>query len=125
MAIASDVRKRKKSGGTIKPARKKRKVQLARRPTLTKIGEKNISTHKILGAQTKIRLLTIDKVNIVDPKTKKATVGVIKAVLENPANRNFIRRNIITKGAVVDTDKGKVKITSRPGQEGALNGVLI
>ena len=100
-------------------------MQLARRPTLTKIGEKNISTHKILGAQTKIRLLTIDKVNIVDPKTKKATVGVIKAVLENPANRNFIRRNIITKGAVVDTDKGKVKITSRPGQEGALNGVLI
>ncbi|MFH1511592.1 MAG: 30S ribosomal protein S8e, partial [Candidatus Woesearchaeota archaeon] len=33
--------------------------------------------------------------------------------------------NIITKGTIVDTDKGKVRITSRPGQDGTLNGVLV
>ena len=46
-------------------------------------------------------------------------------VVDNPANRNFVKRNIMTKGTVVETDKGKVRITSRPGQEGSLNGVLV
>jgi small subunit ribosomal protein S8e len=31
----------------------------------------------------------------------------------------------MTKGAVVETAKGKVKITSRPGQVGVLQGVLV
>lgn len=44
---------------------------------------------------------------------------------ENPANIHYVRRNIITKGAVVDTSVGKVKITSRPGQSGSLSGVKV
>ena len=34
-------------------------------------------------------------------------------------------RNILTKGAFVETNLGKVKITSRPGQDGNMNGILI
>ena len=49
----------------------------------------------------------------------------ILTVLENSANTHFVRRNIVTKGAVVETEIGKVKITSRPGQKGIVNGVLI
>ena len=56
---------------------------------------------------------------------KKYEKVKIKSVLENPANRHFIRMNIITKGCVVDTEKGKVKILSRPGQEGNLNGIFV
>ena len=48
-----------------------------------------------------------------------------RQVLKNDANPNYIRRNILTKGAVVDTDKGHVKITSRPGHDGILNGVAL
>jgi len=46
-------------------------------------------------------------------------------VLENPANRHFVRRNILTKGTIIETVKGKAKITGRPGQEGMVNAVLI
>ena len=46
-------------------------------------------------------------------------------VVENPANRHFVRRNIMTKGTVIETEKGKARITSRPGQDGTINAVLI
>ena len=38
---------------------------------------------------------------------------------------SYVRRNIITKGAIVKTEAGLVKITSRPGQDGTLNGILV
>ena len=41
------------------------------------------------------------------------------------ADKNLETRNIMNKGAVVQTNLGKVKITSRPGQNGAIAGVLI
>ena len=69
--------------------------------------------------------MTVDTINLIDPKTKKSSKIKIDKVLENPANRHFVRRNIITRGTVVETSKGKAKITSRPGQEGSINAVLI
>lgn len=59
---------------------------------------------------------------VVEGKTKKVK---IKNVLENPANRHYARENIITKGAIVDTEAGKARITSRPGQDGSANAVLV
>ena len=72
----------------------------------------------------KYSLLTADQVNVCDKKGKATKVEIIN-VVENPANPHLVRRNIITKGAIVETKLGKVRITSRPGQEAALNGVLI
>ena len=43
----------------------------------------------------------------------------------NSANPNYVRRNIITKGAIVETPEGNAKVTSRPGQDGVINGILI
>ena len=37
----------------------------------------------------------------------------------------LVRRNIITKGSIVETKLGKAKVTCRPGQEGSVNGVLL
>ena len=65
------------------------------------------------------------EINVYDSKTKKYSKEKIKTIVENNANRHFVRRNIMTKGAVVETAKGKVKITSRPGQVGVLQGILI
>ncbi|RLF79472.1 30S ribosomal protein S8e, partial [Thermococci archaeon] len=42
-----------------------------------------------------------------------------------PANRQYVRRNIITKGAIIQTEIGKAIVTSRPGQDGVVNAVLI
>ena len=49
----------------------------------------------------------------------------ILGVIENSANPNYVRRNIITKGAIVETPEGNAKVTSRPGQDGVINGILI
>ena len=78
-----------------------------------------------MGGHAKNTLISANKINILDPKTKKAQVTEILTVVESPANRNFIRRNIITKGSVVNTKAGKVKVTSRPGQDGMINGILV
>ena len=46
-------------------------------------------------------------------------------VVENESDPNYVRRNILVKGAVIETDQGRVRITSRPGKDGVINGVLI
>jgi small subunit ribosomal protein S8e len=69
--------------------------------------------------------MTTDFAYIIDPKTGKTTKTEILSVIENPANPHYVRRNIMTKGAIIDTKLGKARITSRPGQSGILNAVLI
>jgi len=68
-------------------------------------------------------LLSADVANVFDGK--KYHKSKIKEVVKNKANRHFVRRNILTKGAVIETELGKAKITSRPGQEGMVNAVLV
>jgi small subunit ribosomal protein S8e len=70
-------------------------------------------------------LLSVDIANVYNPKTKKYSKEKIVTTSANPANRHFARRNIITKGSIIETEKGKARITSRPGQEGTVNAVLI
>ncbi len=66
-----------------------------------------------------------DTANVYDKKTKKFYKTKIKNVAENPANRHYVRRNIMTRGAIIETEKGKAVVTSRPGQDGTVNAVLI
>ena len=78
-----------------------------------------------MGSNRKLRLLSADTANLFNPKTKSFQQVKIKTITDNPANRHFIRRNIMTKGSVIDTEFGKARITSRPGQDGVVNAVLI
>ncbi|MFH1770364.1 MAG: 30S ribosomal protein S8e [archaeon] len=125
MAIRQDKSKRKPSGGRYKAKSYKRQAQTGKMPTKTTIGEKKTRVERGLGGNTKIKLLHINKVNLMDPKTKKASVTDLKTILESPANRHFVRRSILSKGSIIETPKGKAKITNRPSQEGFVNAVLI
>ncbi|MFC1691723.1 30S ribosomal protein S8e [Nanoarchaeota archaeon] len=116
---------RKSTGGRYKSKISKRKFSMARSPSATKIGSRKPKSLRCIGGNRKVRLLSSDTVNVLDPKTKKHSKATIQTVDENPANQHFIRRNILTKGSIVDTDKGKVKITSRPGQQGSVDGILV
>ena len=91
----------------------------------TLIGKRRAKSVRTRSAYRKVSVLAADTANLFDPKTKKYGQAKIKTVVENPANRHFIRRNIMTKGTVIDTNKGKARITSRPWQDGAINAVLI
>ena len=125
MAISQTRSKRKQTGSLYRDYRKKKKHELGRLPALTKLEKKRVVNIRTRGNNRKVRLLSIDTANLLDPKTKKHEQVKIKTILETPANRHFVRRSIITKGCVVDTEKGKAKITSRPGQDGTVNAVLI
>lgn len=125
MAVSQFRSKRKPSGGRYKSAKQKKRHYLASLPALTKMGKDHAKMLRVRGGNTKRIMLTASTVNLLDPATKKFAKATIKTVVDNPANRHFIRRNIITKGTIVETDKGHARITSRPAQHGILNAVLI
>ena len=118
-------KKRKVTGGLYKQFRGKRKFELGREATLTKIGEEKIHRTKTKGGSSKTKVLVAKHANVLDPKTKKYAKTEIKSVIECPANRHFVRRNIIVKGTIIETALGKARVISRPGQDGTVNAVLI
>ncbi len=125
MAIDQTRGRSKPTGAKYKFKVTKRKCNLGSVPTLTKIGKEKKKQVKTIGGNKKERILETDIANLFDKRTKKFTKAKIIQVLENPANRHFVRRNILTKGTVIKTDKGNAKITSKPGQEGVVNAVLV
>ena len=125
MAIVQHRPKRKVSGGLYHAARGKRKHELGRAPVFTKLGERKLKLQRVRGGNFKAKLLKEEYANVSDPKTKTVKKVKITGVLENPANPHYVRRNIITKGTIINTELGKARVTSRPGQEGVINAVLI
>lgn len=117
--------KRSGSGARYIDYRKSKLYELAGSPTMTKLGDLKRKTVRLIGNNVKTRILDSNKVNLFDPKSKKYVVADIETVVENPANTQYVRRNLLTKGTIVQTNKGKAKITSRPGQSGYLNAVLV
>jgi len=127
MAISQRARQsRKATGGRYKTPRAKRKYELGRAATNTAIAEKDQKKElRGMGGSKKTILLHVNSVNLFNPKTKKFEKTKVKTVKESPANMNYVRRNILTKGTIIETEKGKARITSRPGQNGSLNAVLV
>ncbi|RLE48124.1 30S ribosomal protein S8e [Candidatus Woesearchaeota archaeon] len=117
--------KRKASGGRYHPTKGKKKCNMGRAFTETRIGKTKIKNIRTKGGGTKTKVYLTEFANVANPKTKKISKTKIKKVLECPANRNYARRNILVKGTIIDTEIGKAKITSRPGQDGTVNAVLI
>ena len=117
--------RRKLSGGLIRRAASKKKRDMGRYPAETQIGERRLKHIRTRGGHSKIRVLREEYANILDQSTGESTKVKIINVLENKANREYSRRRIITKGCIIDTELGKAMITSRPGQHGTINGVLI
>jgi len=116
---------RKSTGGRYKPHHKKRKFELGRFPAETRIGERKLRTIRTMGGNSKQRLMASQFANLVESPGQKGRLVKILTVKDNPASRDFTRRNIITKGAVIETEAGLAKVTSRPGQDGVVNAVKV
>ncbi len=114
---------KKKTGGRYRKARKKKKYELPRQARKTKLEEKKKRVIRGRGGSSKEVLFSANECNlIVDGKSKKSK---IKNVLETPSNKFLARQNLLMKGAIIQTDKGKARITNRPGQEGQVQAVLV
>lgn len=110
------------TGRTIPKYRKKKRREVGRDPTLTKLGEKEKKVKiRSYGGNYKLSSLEASYINITNIGKKVKILDVV----ENKANPNFTRAKIITRGAIVKTELGLAIVTSRPGQDGIVNGVLI
>jgi small subunit ribosomal protein S8e len=114
---------RKRTGGRLRPNTDRKKHQLGREPTETGLGETSIRTIDARGGTRKVRALQIDAASVADGD--ETVQAEIEDVVENAADPNYARRNIITKGAVIETTEGRARVTSRPGQTGQVNAVLV
>ena len=121
--MAIEQARKEKLGG-----RKKKKADMGSDPKYChslhgKDGKEKNTKTKTRGGTEKTSLIAAASVNLsVKGKTKRV---VIKAVDENPANRDFKRMGILSKGAIIETEEGKAKISSRPSQDGVINAVLL
>ena len=116
---------KKSSGGRIWASRKKRKREMGSECVETKLGPTKRTERRALGGDIKISSLGADAANVVDPKTGQAKKSKILTVVENPADPHFVRRNVLTRGAIIETELGRARVTSRPGQSGSINAVLL
>ncbi len=115
--------RRKASGGRYKAIRKKKLRETGRDPMYTLIGKKKVNFYKKTGGGIKRSLVRTEEASVFDGSKHKKVK--ILSVVDNKANRHFIRRNIITKGAVIKTEIGNAVVVNRPGQEGFISAVLV
>ena len=113
------------TGGKYKNFRSKRRSEIGREPTLTRINTPQRKVLRVRGGNVKVAILNDSVANVYDPKGKKTVKTKIVTVKENPANPHFVQRNIMNKGTLIETEVGMARITSRPGQDGVINAVLV
>ncbi len=118
--------RRKESGGAKKSLRKKRKRELGSPPTETILEEEEERyIERTYGGPSKNRVKSAVYVNLTDASGSKVKKVRISRVVSNPASVDYSRRGVITRGAVIETEEGRAKVTSRPGQTGVVNAVLV
>ncbi len=128
MAVWHGKSGRKYTGGLRRSlrARMRRKREMGRISVLTTVSDSDErKVIRVRGGNVKVRLKRAAYANVADPKTGKIQKVKIISLLENNAHRHFIRSGVITKGAVIETELGKAKVTSRPNQDGVVNAVLL
>jgi small subunit ribosomal protein S8e len=116
---------KKVTGGKIVAHRKKKRYERGSEQLLVRIGETERFVKRTRGGGRKIKAVSVEFANVVNPQTKKTQKVKILSVIENKANPHFVRRGIVTKGAIIKTELGDAIVTSRPSQEGVVNAVLI
>ena len=125
MALWQGKSRRKPTGGRRVPSAGKRKFEIGREKQYTKLGAQSLKQYRGAGGNVKVGMLTAEFANVVDKKTNTVKKVKIVNVKANPADPNYIQRNILNKGATIETELGDAVVTSRPGQDGAVNAILL
>jgi small subunit ribosomal protein S8e len=117
--------KHKPTGGTKRAWRGKRAYEAGSEPTETVRGPIKQRFVGTRGGGIKVRIASADTAVVTDKTTGKTSKSKLLRVIRNPANVDYQRRGVITKGAIVETELGQARVTSRPGQDGVINTVLL
>jgi len=125
LAWHDDLKKRKKTGGKKRAYRTKRAYDQGRFPVETVLGETKRKTVTGRARISKNKIVKSNIVNVSNPETGLTERLMILDVVRNPANPDYNRRGVITKGTIIRTEKGLARIVSRPGQYGSLSAILL
>ena len=115
--------KRKPTGGRSKAHRGRRAYEkdgYAIEPLVGSAARRPISRR---GGHVTSGVITEDFANVSDSSGKSKRSKIVR-VKRSPANRDYERRGVITKGAVLETEAGEATVTSRPTADGVVNAVL-
>ena len=125
MTIYQGKSTKKFTGGKLRREHSKRRYELGREPSFTRIGETERRSLMTMGGNRKLLLLKEQFANIYNPEDKTTKKLKILTVKENNADPHYVQRNIMNKGTIISTEEGNARITSRPGQSGIINAVLV
>jgi len=155
MGICRDsIHKKHLQGGKKGSGRKKRKYELGRQPSNTKIGPKKISMVRVRGGNFKKRALFLETGNFSYLSLNITRKTKIIAVVYNSTNNELVRTNTLVKGSIIQiepapfrdilqkvsfndkndgirtpnqitTGKLLARICSRPGQTGRVDGYIL
>lgn len=120
-----NLQKKKLTGGRKRMNRGKRKYEQGTYAAETILGEPKRKSTRGFGGNTKIKLLTEKYASVTNVKSGKTEKAEILRVIKNRANVDYNRRGVITKGAEIETSIGIARVTSRPGNDGVINAILI
>ncbi|KON30469.1 30S ribosomal protein S8e [miscellaneous Crenarchaeota group-15 archaeon DG-45] len=123
MAWHGGLKKRKKTGGKRRTYRTKRRHEAGGYPAETRLGDTERGVEAGRSGITKARLLHHDMANVSDRRTGRTERLQILEVVRNPANVDYNRRGVLTKGTIIRTERGLAEVSSRPGQDGMLNAI--
>jgi small subunit ribosomal protein S8e len=115
--------KRKSSGGRYRPGRGRRAYERDGYAIEPLVGETTRRLSRTRGGRVSFGIVTANEANVADSSGKSSRSKILR-VKQSPANRDFERRGVITRGAVIETEAGEARVTSKPTDDGVVNAVL-
>ena len=116
---------RKLTGGRKVAMRGRRKFEIDRYPNEAIVGPSQVVARRIRGNNNKVAFKSAEFANLIDQENKMVIKSKILRVTKNPANRDYERRGVVSKGAIIESENGTARVVSRPGQDGVVNAILI
>jgi len=105
MGISRDSKhKRRSTGGRMPVHQKKRKFEMARQPSMTKLGAKQVRSVRGRGGNFKFRALRIDGGNFTWASEAFSSKTRILDVVYNATNNELVRTKTIVKNSIVQVD---------------------
>jgi len=114
MGICRDsIHKKRLTGGKKKKWRKKRKYELGRQSSNTKIGTKRLSMVRVRGGNYKKRALFLESGNFSYLSLNITRKTKIISVVYNSTNNELVRTNTLVKGCIIQIESAPYKDISQ------------
>ncbi len=105
MGISRDSRhKRRATGGRMPIHRKKKRYEMGRQASMTKLGAKRVHLVRTRGGNTKFRALRLDHGNFAWASQSIARKAKIIKVVYNASNNELVRTKTLVKNSIIEID---------------------